>query len=185
MEAAVATCSVGDVPESVGSGCILQRTTAQSIRIPIRILRPVTSLCRIGILPRPVSVGKDVGVQPVLQITVFFFLHVLRFQVFIRNGIQQARTVNADGGFETDFVCTYIIPLVGYINGTLGNRYFRIAQRIGLTVGELVPVLVGIFMPGQHNLAFVQRSLERGYGMGLRHTCKPRNVGIGCRVVYN
>ena len=101
MEAAVATCSIGDVPESVGSSGVLQRTAAQGVGVTQRVKCTVSSLCRVGILFYPFAVLEDGFVQSVLQITVFFFLRVLRFQVFIGNGIQQAGTVNADSRFQT------------------------------------------------------------------------------------
>ena len=137
MEAAVATCSIGDVPESVGSSGVLQRTAAQGVGVTQRVKCTVSSLCRVGILFYPFAVLEDGFVQSVFQIAVFFLFGVFGFQVFIGNGIQQAGAVNADSRFQADFVVAYFISFVGYVDGTLRYAYFGITELVSLAIGEL------------------------------------------------
>ena len=185
METAVAAGGVGDIPEGVGSGGILQRATAQGIGVAVGVFGAVAALGCIGILSHPFPVGKDVGVESVLQEPVFLLLGVFGFEILIGDGIQQSCAVNADGRFQAYFVGAYVIAFVGYINGAAGNLYLRIAQLVGLPIGEAVAPFIGIFVPSQLNLCLVQGFLERSDGMGLRHAGQPGDVSVGFRVVDN
>ena len=97
METTVTARGVGNVPESIGTRRILQRPTAQGIRVTIGILSTVAALRRIGILPGPFAVREYVRVQSVLQVAILFLLDVLCFQVFVGDGVQQSGAIDADG----------------------------------------------------------------------------------------
>ena len=183
MEAAVAARGVGDVPEGIGTRRVLQGATAQGVGIAVGILRTVATLSGVGILPRPVAVGEDVWVQAIGQVAVLLLLGVLGFEVLVADGIEQARAIDADGGLQTHLVVAHVVAAVGHVDGTPGDVHFGVAQLVGLAVGELVAEGVGIFMPGDGDLRLVERRLEGGHGMSLRHACQPGHIGLGLGVV--
>ena len=93
--AAVRTRHVGDVPDGIGASTVEHRTTTQGIGEAAHILRAITlqavavvALPRIGGLIPHGGVERDVrrlGLP-------------LRRDVFVGNGIEQARAIDADGG---------------------------------------------------------------------------------------
>ena len=185
METPVTAGHVRNVPEGIGSGSILQGPATQGIRIAVRILRTVTSLSRVGILSRPLTVGKNVRVQTVGQKAVLFLPGILGFQVSIADGIQQTGSVYTDGRFQTHFVLTHVISPVGHIDRTFRNRHFRIAQTVSLPVGKLITESIGILVPRDADLRLVNRCLEGSHCLRLRHTGQPGHIGIGRRIVDN
>ena len=109
-----------------------------------------------------------------------FLCCILSFEVIIVNGIEESGSVNADCGFEANADIavvnsrgfTVLRHLKRDIVGILRNGNFRIYERICFSVRESVAPFVSILRPFNHNLALVNRSLERLYGKGLRHTCQ-------------
>ena len=67
VETAVASCSIGDVPEGICSSTVLKRTTAHGISIAADIFFSVTALCSVCIIALPLSVLEVIGVETVLH----------------------------------------------------------------------------------------------------------------------
>ena len=119
----------------------------------------------------------------------------MRSDIFIGNGIRQTCAVDTDGGFEQytnliiilSLIQCYIATATGHnhrcIVGRVGDGYFRIDERIGFTIRELIAPFVSIVVPRNTDLILVDRRLERFYGSRLRHTSHRTNVGIGGLVV--
>ena len=103
---------------------------------------------------------------------------LMGFEVIIVNGIEESGSVDADCGFEANADIavvnsrgfTVLRHLKRDIVGILRNGNFRIYECICFSVREFVAPFVSILRPFNHNLALVNRSLERLYGKGLRHT---------------
>ena len=168
---AVRAGHVGDVPDGIGTRRILQRAATQGIGIAQRMGgRP------IGL--DPLAVPEDRGIE---RHAVLLLANVLGFQVAVRNGIQQARTVDADGRFEAHAHLGIGHLALGadqrHVIGVLGDRHFGIDQAVRLAVGKLIAPLVGILLPADHDLRFVDRGFERRHGPRLRHT------GERCQVI--
>ena len=159
MIAAVRTGHVGDVPDGVGAGGILQGAAAEGIGEPIGVLLARTSVAGavVAVLAYPLAVLEDFGVQ--CEIVVFLLFGIFGFQVLVVDGIEQSRAVDADGRLEPDI---YLVGRKGaavggdevYIVGVGGNRHFGVDQFIGGTVGKGISPAVGIRFPG--NLDFIR-----------------------------
>ena len=187
MRTAVGTGHVGDVPDSVRTGTVLQRSAGEGVRetfgSPLRVVLVVTGLLECTVIER--------GIQAVLQFAVSRFLFVLRDDIGVGNSIQQARTVHTDGVLQQHFVALRLqqavrvtVALVVHIHRRVGHGHLRINQFVGLTVGKLVAVFVHSRKPFQRDLAGVQRSLERCGAEQLRHTGQPGHIRVGGRVEH-
>ena len=65
----------------------------------------------------------------------------------------------------------------------MGDGHFGIGQLVGLSVVKAVAPFVGVVVPGNLNLRFVDGSLEWFHGSSLGHTCHRADIGIGLFVV--
>ena len=190
--AAVRTRHVGDVPDGIGASTVEHRTTTQGIGEAAHILRAITlqgvavvALPRIGSLIPHGRIERDVrrlGLP-------------LRRDVFVGNGIEQARAIDADGGLQTDgdivvilrgrnlHILAIALHIDGGIVGRSRDRHLGIGEVVAFTIVKLVSPLVRIVLPVYPDLRLVDRSLERLHGRGLGHTSHRADVGIGLLVV--
>ena len=97
--AAVRTRHVGDVPDGIGTSTVEHGTTAQGIGVAAHILRAI-ALQRVAVvaLPRIGSLIPHGGVERDVR---RLGLPLCR-DVFVGNGIEQARAIDADSGLQTD-----------------------------------------------------------------------------------
>ena len=169
MIAAVRTGHVGDVPNSVGTGCVLQGAAAEGIGEPIGVLLARTSVAGavVAVLAYPLAVLEDFGVQ--CEIVVFLLFGIFGFQIVVVDGVEQPCPVDTDGGFEPDI---YLVgrqrAAVGgdevYIVGVGRDGHLGIDEFVGGTVGEGVVPAVGVRFPGNLDFIRIYRRLERLYG---------------------
>ena len=146
-------------------------------------------ICSLGVavLLYPFSIFEECLVQAIFHVAVFLFFGILRFQVFICDGIQQAGTVNPDRRLQQDFIITQTTDdaFVFGIDCVWRESHLRIFQIVTLTIGKLVAPLVGIFFPFDNDFAFVQRGFEGLGGMSLWHSGQPAYITICFRIVDN
>ena len=168
---------IGDVPDGVGTGGILQRTTREGVGVLLG-MGGVAIITRRG----EVGAGPHGGIEAVRHKTVIVFLLILCSQRVIWDGIDQAGAVDADGRFETaDEVAVgdgLTAHLEGRIESLFGDVDFRIGEVVGLAIGELVAPFVGVAQPVDLDLGLVQGSLEGCDGLGLRHASVRTQVGV-------
>ena len=185
----VAATHVGDVPHGVGPCAVLQRGTRHGIGEPFDPLLPVGQ--RVPCAGSPV-VGcriPEIGIQygrdfhPARPCSRRL-TDVFRLERILRDGVQQTRPIQADGGLQP----------AGYI---LGNRVgverlsqLALERQFGINQGILFPVgesqrqparglhlSLGQRPPLQVQLVFVHRRQERRHGLGLRHARHLRDIG--------
>ena len=189
MVTTVRTCHVGDIPERIGPGGVLQRTARQRVCVTERISGSVRTLFLRGVQSRPVSALENRRIQSVWQKSVLLLLFILPAQILVRDSIEQTCPVYADGRFKPHLIITHLRlrkhTLIIGIDSRRLHRDLRITQRIRLTVIKAVAETIGIFMPFQHHAALVKRSFEWSHSMALRHTCKPVDIGLGRGIIHH
>ena len=192
MVAAVGTCDIGDVPYRIGTGAVLECAAAKGVCETVRMLLSVT-LDGVGILLHPFPVLEEGIIHKILPGLFLDSLEfrILKFQGIVRDGIQKPAAVDADSGLEADADFAHVqvdclsVPagLDRHIVGIGRDGHLRIYQAVSLPVRELVPPFVGIVEPADGDFLLVKRGLERGYGLGLRHTGKGSQICIRLLVI--
>ena len=179
---------IGDVPDSVGSRRIHDRTTSQSVRktlrTPLRVVLVVTRLLE--------STVEECRIKSVLQLAVSSFLLVLCNNIRVSDGIQKACAIHADRVLQQHLITLRFqqsirvaVALVIHIYRRVWHSNLRINQLIRLAVGELVSMLVHSRKPFHSNLTRVQRSLKRRYAKQLRHTRQPGHISVRGRIEHH
>ena len=172
--ATVAARHIGDVPDGVRTRAVLQRTTGAGVSETLRM---------VGFAVQ--SRGGPIVTRPHRRVqfrTRIVFTLILSLQRVVRNSIQQTRTIDADRRFKTHFFGSVsdgrAVRFQRNVVGGGRNIDFGINQAVRFAVGKTVAPLIRIVYPGNLNLAFVDRSLERRHSLGLRHTGKRRDVVV-------
>ena len=132
--------------------------------------RNVCYFC-VAVLFHPFAVFEERLVYAVRQVSIGFLFRIFCFQVFVRNSVQQPRSVYAYCRFKSHgIVFRQLVSLIYDVYRIFWNNYFRVLQFISLSVGECVVPFVCMAFPFHRYFTFIQRSLERFYRMCLRHT---------------
>ena len=159
----VATGHIGDIPDSIRTGSIHDRTTCERVgetfRSPLRVVLVVTAVLETTV--------PESRVQSVLELTVRCLFGVLVNDVLVRNSIEQTGTIDADGVLQLHLIALALqqtvrvaITLIIDIHRLLRHVYFGVTQFVGLAIGELVSMLVGRGQPSNGNHVGVERSLK-------------------------
>ena len=181
----VGTGDVGDVPDSVRPCSIHDRSTGEGVRETFRTPLRVVLIVAGGL---ETAVPESM-VQTVFEFAVCRLFLILGDDIFIGNGIEKSRTVHADRVLQLHFVALALeqavrvaVALVIDVNGGVRHLHLRVAQLVGLAVGELVAVLIRRRLPGHRDLIGIQRRLERCSTEELRHAGEPSYVGLRLRI---
>ena len=127
----------------------------------------------------PVAIGENGRIQ---RHAGRLLLGILRLERIVRDGVDQAGAVNADGALQAD-------PHIGighrtaahlqrHVVGILRNVNLRIDQAVGLPILKPVAPLVRIAFPVNPDFVLVNRSLEGGDRLGLRHAGERTQVVV-------
>ena len=172
----VGTGDIGDIPNGIGSWTILQGGTRHGVSEFLDALRSISQ----GVPSRTCPIIRFGIPDTRIEGNVLGLLLILLLHVVGVDGIEKSRAIDADGAFESDFVIGWKRARV---ESCLRNSDFGIYEGIRLTVGEFHRDATwhGCHIePLEVDLAFIDRCLEWGHGLGLRHTRDLTNVGIGC-----
>ena len=178
----VRTGHVGDVPDGVGTGTVLQRGTSHGIGELLHRLGAVSQ--------RVVGCGSPVVVGFVphgrVECHVGSLLRILCLHVLGADGVQQSCSVDADGRFEAHLIVRRL--RIG-VEGCDGDVDLRIDEGELLAVGELQGDAAGHhalhILPLDGDLVLVDGSLEWFHCLGLRHTRHLADVrGGSCGVAH-
>ena len=169
----IGTGYIGDVPDSVGTSTILQRTACHSVSEAFQ--RSTVTMMRAGVVIAGTIVCASlegagglvphVGVhvdETCLRCPLFLYLLVV-------DGIKQTCAVDADGRLQTHLIVSWL--RVG-VEGVCGDGNLRIDQRILLAVGECHRQTTGHHrdvLPLYVNQILVDRSLKGRHCLCLGH----------------
>ena len=177
----VGAADVGDVPDGVGAGAVLQGGARHRVGEALELLRAGGRRGAVGELPLGEGVPRRGG--EIVRVFVpegRIQLHearlglVLGLDVLLRDGVEQARADDADGGLEAEghgLVAGLVGRRVG-VEGAARNGHLRIDQFILLPVGEgqRQPALHRADrQPVDQDLLLVDRREEWRHRLGLRH----------------
>ena len=170
----VAAGDVGDVPDGIGTGTVLQRTTRHGVGELLHDALAV--VVALGVVVRSTIVGRGGKVVGCLvphggiQVDVGSFLAVLLAHVVVADGIEQTGTIDTDGRLQAYLIISrYRIG----VEGGGRNGHLRIDEAVLLAVGEGHRETAGHLadiLPFYLDLVLVNRSLEGRHGLRLRHT---------------
>ena len=168
---------VGDVPDGVGAGSVLQGAACEGVGVFLGV-GGVAVIARRS----EVGAGPHRGIESVGHEAVVVFLLVLRSQRVVGNGVNQASAIDADGRFQTadeiavgDGLATHFER---YIESVFGNVNLWIGEAITFTIRELVAPFIGVAQPIDLDFGLVHGCLERRDGLGLGHSSVTAQVGV-------
>ena len=163
---------IGDVPNGVGTGTVLQCATGHGVCEALHRTVRTTMLARVIIAcavvgSRSKSIAGSIPHGRIQVNTGLGFAAPLLFHVLIGDGIEQSGAVKTNGSFQADFI---VVGSGAYVEGCLRNGHFGVNQFESFTVGKLPFTitgrgnLVGLHLsnrlPVNLDLVLVDRSLE-------------------------
>ena len=171
---AVAAGDVGDVPDGIGSGTVLQRATRHGVGELLDDALAAVVVLGVVIGRTVVGSGGEVvgGLVPHggVQVDVGSLPAILFAHVVVADGIQQTGTIDTDGRLQAYLIISrYRIG----VEGGGRNGHLRIDEAVLLAVGEGHRETAGHLadiLPFYLDLVLVNRSLEGRHGLRLRHT---------------
>ena len=201
-ERTVGAGNVGDVPDGVGAGTVLQRAARHGVgellekfAVHVRVTGVEVALGVVAgavftLLPVVVegSGGEIAGLcvpEGGIEVRETGFAGILLPDGFLRNGVEETGSGNADGAFqaEAEAVTLGAGRLVGVrdgVEGALRNGEFGVDEIVLFTVGEGhgKTAFHGRYRdPADMDLVFVDGRKERVHGHGLGHAGDLGHIG--------
>ena len=184
---AVGTADIGDVPDGIGTGTVLQGGTGHGVGETLELLGPGRGRRTVGELALgqriPGRRGEIVRIlvpEGGIELHIRSLRLVLGLDILLGDGIEQAGTDDADGGFQAEsdrLVAGLIRRRVGIESG-FRNVQFRVDQLVLFPVSHRQAALHGGHgQPLEVDLVLVDRREERRDRLGLRHARHLGHIG--------